>query len=66
MKNYNFVGEKNNNCKLTDDQVREIFTEAKAKNSTYREIAKKYGISHAQVYKISNRKIRNYLDLPTS
>ena len=66
MKNYDFTGEKNNYCKLSDEQVKEIFIEAKAKKSTYREIAKKYSISHSQVYKIYNSKTRKYLDLHRS
>lgn len=58
MGKYNFVGERNNNCKLTDDQVNQIKTIAKSKSKTYRQIAVLYNVSHAHVYKIVNGKTR--------
>jgi hypothetical protein len=58
MGKYNFAGEKNNNCKLTDDQVDKIHAIAKSKSKTYRQIALMFNVSHAQVYKIVNGKSR--------
>ena len=58
MGNYNFKGERNNNCKLTDDQVDQIKILARTKSKTYRQIAVLYNVSHAHVYKIVNGKSR--------
>ena len=58
MGNYDFKNEKNNNCKLTNDQVDQIKILAACKTKTYRQIAALYNVSHAHVYKIVHDKTR--------
>jgi hypothetical protein len=58
MGNYNFKGEKNNNCKLTDGQIDQIHAIAATKTKTYRQIALMFNVTHAHVYKIVNGKTR--------
>jgi Mor family transcriptional regulator len=58
MGNYHFKNEDNNNCKLTNDQVKQIKVLAACQTKTYRQIAKLYNVSHAHVYKIVHDKTR--------
>jgi len=58
MGKYDFKNEKNNNCKLTNNQVDQIKTIAKSKSKTYRQIAQMFNVSHAHIYKIINGKTR--------
>jgi Mor family transcriptional regulator len=61
MAKYDFKNEKNNNCKLTNDQVAQIHIIAKSKSKTYRQLAAMFNVSHAHVYKIVNGKTRQGL-----
>jgi hypothetical protein len=58
MGNYHFKNEDNNNCKLTNDQVKQIKVLAACQTKTYRQIAAQFKVSHAHVYKIVNGKTR--------
>ena len=58
MKNYNFKGEKNNYCKLTDADVELIRQIASRKNLSYRKIATMFNVTHSHVYKIVKGKTR--------
>jgi predicted XRE-type DNA-binding protein len=58
MGNYNFKGEKNNYCKLTDADVGLIKQIAASKKLSYRKIAAMFGVTHSHVYKIVQGKTR--------
>lgn len=58
MGNYHFKGEKNNNCKLSDKEIKELKKEWKSGSWTLRKMAVRYGISHSHVYKIIHDKTR--------
>lgn len=53
-----FIGEKNNNCKLSEKDVEDIRNQYKKRSSEYNSIAlgKKYGVSHTQIVNIVNGK----------
>lgn len=58
MGRYYFQNENNNNCKLSNNQIKEIKAVAKTKTKTYRQIAQMFNVSHAHIYKIVNGKTR--------
>jgi predicted XRE-type DNA-binding protein len=58
MKNYNFKGENNNYCKLSDADVGLIKQIAESKKLSYRKIAAMFGVTHSHVYKIVKGKTR--------
>jgi hypothetical protein len=58
MGNYNFKGEKNNYCKLTDKDVELIRQFAESNRTTYRKLAALFNVSHAHIYKIVKGKTR--------
>jgi DNA-binding Lrp family transcriptional regulator len=58
MGNYNFKGENNNYCKLSDKDVGLIREMAKNTNITYRKLANIFGVSHAHIYKVVKGKTR--------
>lgn len=49
------VGEKNGQCKLTDEQVREIYQLAHSGNYTQKEIGKMFGVSQVIVSQIKTQ-----------
>ena len=53
-----FIGEKNNNCKLSKKDVEEIRKQYKKRSREFNSIAlgKKYGVSHTQIISIINGK----------
>ena len=52
MANYNFKGENNNYCKLSDSDVGLIKQIAESKKLSYRKIAAMFGVTHSHVFKI--------------
>ena len=58
MANYNFKGENNNYCKLSDKDVELIREMVKNTNITYRKLGQIFGVSHAHIYKVVKHKTR--------
>ena len=56
-------GESHNMAKLKDDDVRQIFNEARSRSSTQREIAKKYGVTQSAISNILTGKLWRHLNL---
>ena len=52
MKNYNFKGEKNNYCKLSDKDVQLIREIVESKKLSYRKIAALFNVTHSHIFKI--------------